>query len=251
MSENDMPRMQLGDVVEALGLLTRIPVNASGNRAVQSAWAWPIAGVIVAFLAVLTGWIATLLGVPPMLAAALTLVTQIVATGALHEDGLADCADGFWGGLDRAKRLAIMKDSRIGTYGVVVLVLSLLLRWSAITILIEQHFLLGGLVTAAALSRVPMVALMALVEPARPDGLSHSVGRPTHESLLLASAAAMAIAMLFAGFAAIPVAVIVAGLSFGTARIASQKIGGQTGDVLGASQQIAEIAALVTLVSIL
>lgn len=251
MSDNDMARLQAGDIKEAVGLLTRLPVTASGTRGARAAWAWPLAGVVVAVLAVALGWVLMLFGLPTPLVAALVLGTQVVLTGALHEDGLADCADGFWGGFDREKRLAIMKDSQIGTYGTIALILSLLIRWSAIAALIEAGWLFGGVVAAAALSRVSMVALMTLLPPARETGLSRAVGRPDKDVLALASVTAIAIAFLCAGFVTLPAILVVAGLTYGMGRLAENRINGQTGDVLGAAQQISEIGVLALLVSTL
>lgn len=244
MSKPDTPRIRIEDLTEALGLLTRIPVRASGSRGAAAAWAWPLAGALVAAIATAVGWGAMLTGLPVTLTAALVLGLQVLLTGAMHEDGLADCADGFWGGRDRDSRILIMKDSRIGTYGVVALILSLIARWSAIGVLIDQNWLLGGLVGAAVISRAAMVALMARLGPARDTGLSQNTGRPNAETLVLAAGVAGVFAILFAGFAALPAAVLAAALTFGLGRVALAKIGGQTGDVLGAAQQLAEIGAL-------
>lgn len=160
MFETDTTRMRPGDLSEAVGLLTRLPVASEGGRGVKAAWAWPVAGALVAAIAGVAGWIALAVGLPPALASALVLGLMVILTGAMHEDGLADCADGFWGGWAVECRLEIMKDSRIGTYGVIALVLSLLMRWSAIAALAEAGTLIAPLVAAAALSRFPMVALM-------------------------------------------------------------------------------------------
>lgn len=243
-------RMRPEDLAEAIGLLSRIPVTGAGRRGVRAAWAWPLAGALVATLSVALGWIALALGLPPGFVAGLVITAQVALSGAMHEDGLADCADGFWGGTDRASRLEIMKDSRIGTYGVVALVLSLLIRWSATVMLIEAGWLLGGLITAAAASRASMLVLMYMLEPATTSGLSRHVGRPDRDTVVLTLAVAAVLAMLFTGFAALPVAIIVAVLTFAVARLAQDKIGGQTGDVLGAMQQIAEIGVLGVLVAL-
>ena len=107
------------------------PLQLDGARAqarvAAAAWAWPLAGMAVGLLGAAAGGLVLWLGVAPAAAAAIAIAAQIFATGALHEDGLADSADGLWGGWDKARRLAIMKDSRIGTYGVLALVLVTLL----------------------------------------------------------------------------------------------------------------------------
>ena len=250
MAKSGGARIQSGDLARAIGLLTRLPVQTDGLRAAQSAWAWPLAGALVGVMAALAGWIALGLGLPVGLAAGLALTTQIVATGAMHEDGLADCADGFWGGHDSDQRLEIMRDSRIGTYGVIAICLSILLRWSMLAALFSAGAIVGPIIAAAALSRVPLVALMCWLKPARTGGLSASVGRPEPETLVLAAAVALLLALLFTGFAALPAAAIAALIGWGVARVALAKIQGQTGDVLGASQQLAEIGILAVLTAL-
>jgi adenosylcobinamide-GDP ribazoletransferase len=236
------------DLPLGLGLLTRLPVRvdlafatARGGRA---AWTWPMVGAI---LGAVTGGVAVLaqaLGLPAGLAAMLALATGALLTGALHEDGLADVADGLWGGHTQARRLEIMKDSRIGSYGTLALILVTLGRWSALTALLTTGAALPALIAAGALSRVPMVLIMAALPNARGSGLSHSVGAPPAATAWLALAVGLVTATLAAGWAAIGAAMAVLVISVALAALARAKIGGQTGDVLGASQQLAELAAL-------
>ena len=244
MQRSDIPH--LSDLLEALRLLTRLPLPSSeAPPRPGSAWAWPLAGALVAGLALLPAMLALPAG--PGVAAGVMIGLQAMLTGAMHEDGLADTADGFWGGWDRERRLAIMKDSHIGSYGVMALLVVTLLRWSALALLLS-----GGawaaVLAVGALSRAPMALLMAALPAARSGGLSRAVGRPGKGTALAAAALASAaliglvgpfpgIAALFAAF----VVVVVVGL------LARAKIGGQTGDVLGASQQVTEAAALATL----
>ncbi len=246
MDQYDKARIAPPDVIEALSLLTRLPVYASGERGIHAAWAWPLAGLAVGLAGAFAAWIALGLGLPVGLAAALALAAQIMATGAMHEDGLADCADGFWGGQDHAARLEIMRDSRIGTYGTLALILDVLLRWLALSYLFEAGHVWAPLLAVAVLSRIPMVAMMGWMAPARADGLSASLGAPDRETILIAAIAGMIAALLFAGHAAFPAAILAALAALATGQLARARIGGQTGDVLGASQQLAEIAALAT-----
>ncbi len=248
MAKNDNANIQSGDVAEALGLLTRFPVTADGQRGVRAAWAWPLAGGAVGLLAGFIAAVAVWAGVPPSAAAGIALTVQIMGTGAMHEDGLADCADGFWGGSDTWRRLDIMKDSAIGSFGTLALILSVMIRWSLLATLFASGSVIVPLVTAAALSRVPLVALMFTMEPARTDGLSVSVGRPSPDTFILAGTVALIVGFVFTGFATLPAAFAAGCSALVVARIAIAKIGGQTGDVLGASQQIAEIAVLLALV---
>ncbi len=216
----------------------------------------PLAGLILALPAALVlaaGWA---VGLGPFLAATLAVAVAVVATGALHEDGLADVADGFGGGATRERRLEIMRDSRIGAYGGAALVLALALRIGALATLLDRigHAAVTGLILAAALSRVAALAPMVLLAPARPGGLSASVGRPGRASLAtaLGLGAVLALGAVPLGLPLGGVALMILGAglaALGLTRLARARIGGQTGDVIGACQQVAEIAALLALVA--
>ena len=243
-----------GDLPAALGLLTRLPIKvdtkAAMERGARAAWAWPLAGLVVAVIAALSGIAALRLGLPPTIVAGLVLAVQIITTGAMHEDGLADSADGLWGGWTKPRRLEIMKDSHNGTYGVLALLLSVGLRWQALHLLISLGWLWPALILPAMLSRLPMVALLHALPAARPDGLGQSVGVPPRNTVVLATAIAVATTLLVVGPWALPLALTVGAVSLGWANIAMAKIGGQTGDILGAAQQLAEITALLTLLAL-
>ncbi|MEC7763623.1 MAG: adenosylcobinamide-GDP ribazoletransferase [Pseudomonadota bacterium] len=249
MARSD-PLATPGDIPAALALLTRLPIPADHARGARAAWAWPLAGAAVGALAALVGGVALWLGLPAPLTAALILTTQIVVTGALHEDGLADVADGFWGGFDTARRLEIMKDSRIGSYGVIALVLSLLARWAALTALIPFGGLFWALVAIGLVSRAPMAVLMAAMPNARGTGLSQTVGRPSQATATLGVILAVLGLFLCLGTDALAPILWSAFATLAAAAIAKAKIGGQTGDVLGATQQLCEIAALAALAAI-
>ena len=164
------------------------------------------------------------------------LTTLVLTTGTLHEDGLADTADGFWGGHDRARRLEIMRDSRIGSYGVIALMLSLAARWAALTALFAAGSILAPLLIAAAGSRAAMAVAMHRLRHARKDGLAQSTGRPDRGTAWLAVGIAALVALALSGaqvFALAGVAV----LTLATAvQICRRKIGGQTGDSGGDSE---------------
>lgn len=250
----DGPLLQPSDIAAALGLFSRLPVpvdtEAAQARGARAAWAWPVAGAILGALAALAGAIGLALGLGPMLTAALVIAVQVITTGAMHEDGLADAADGLWGAWDRDRRLDIMKDSRIGTYGVLALILSLVLRWSAITALISAGHLWGVLIVAGAVSRAPLPAMMGWMPNARNAGLSHSVGRPADQTIWAAFLAAGIIGIVLGGWWIFVLALTCGGTAATCAAIARAKIGGQTGDILGATQQMTEIAAFVTLAAL-
>lgn len=249
MTERDMRLAMPCDILAALGLLTRLPIKVDFARAqargARAAWAWPLAGALVGGIAGLIGLAAWALGLPPGFAAGLTLVTQVMLTGAMHEDGLADTADGLWGGYTRERRLEIMKDSAIGAYGTIALVLSLLLRFAVLSTLFAAGHALLALVAAGALSRAAMSITMSTLPNARGAGLSDSVGRPPRATAALGLGIALTLTLLITGPAAWLASALAAGLAaLALAALARAKIGGQTGDILGATQQLAEISAL-------
>jgi len=243
------PDFETQDFARALGLLSRLPVRvnpeAAAARGARAAWAFPLAGLVIGALAGLAAWAALSLGAPPGPAAALTLVAQAMLTGALHEDGLADTADGLWGGATPARRLEIMKDSRIGTFGVLALILTALARWSALSAILATGAVFAPLIGAAALSRVPMAVLMQALPPARGTGLSAAHGSPGPAAVwaVLALGALLGLATLGGAFFAAALSAALACLALAAA--ASKRIGGQTGDILGASQQLSEMAVLI------
>jgi adenosylcobinamide-GDP ribazoletransferase len=236
------------DVAAALLFSTRLPLpraaTITGTDIARASWALPVAGAIVGLIAAAVYWLARLADVPPFPAAGLTVVASLVVTGCLHEDGLADVADSF-GASARERKLEIMRDSKIGTYGACALFMSLLLRSSALASIAEPELAAPVLVAAHMAGRAGMPLFMRLVPPARADGLSVGVGTPPRASAI----AALLIGMLALGVGLGPaagvcafalIAVAFASLAWSSVR----QIGGQTGDVLGAFEQIGEIIVL-------
>lgn len=240
-----------GDIGVALVLLTRLPLprlpDTAFRRLARAAWAFPLAGLAVGLIAGAVGLLALGLGLAPAAVAGLVLAGQIALTGAMHEDGLADTADGLWGGHDPERRLEIMKDSRTGSYGVLALVLGLGLRWVALSGLIGAGFMWAPLLAAAALSRAPLPMIMTALPPARAGGLSRSVGRPGRDVSLAALTLGGAVGLVAAGLAVVLPAVGALLAVLIVAHLARTRIGGQTGDILGAAQQVAEIVLLLGL----
>jgi adenosylcobinamide-GDP ribazoletransferase len=251
-----MPSL-LADLVAALQLLTRLPVSWIGIGAPQPAltrivWAYPVVGALVGAIGGGVYWIAEGLGCPPALAALWSIAALVLATGAMHEDGLADMADGFGGGATRERKLEIMRDSRIGSYGAIALMLSLGLRAAAVALLADPLPALVGLVVSGALGRAVAVGLLALLPPARSDGLAAESGGPDRSAagagLTLAVVAALVLLPTGAALAAIAAAAIACAVLAGLAR---RQIGGHTGDVLGAGEQLGECLVLTVLVAAL
>ena len=216
----------------------------------------PLAGGLIGGIGGLALAMANALHLPPPIAAILGLAALVLATGAMHEDGLADTADGFGGGGTVARKLDIMRDSRIGSYGGVALVLSLLLRVAALGNLAGQGVLRAALVmvAVAAVSRTLGLLPLALLPPARTDGAAFAAARPSPQVLACALGLACLVGLLpmAAGLALRPLAsgFFCAGLAaWAVTGLAKRQIGGQTGDVAGAAQQMAEIAFLLAVVA--
>jgi len=254
MPARPRPLIEPHDLAAALGLLTRLPVRVKTERALArgaaSAWAWPLAGLAVWGPGAVAAAAALACGLGPGLAAGLMLALGVIVTGAMHEDGLADCCDAFWGGWDRVRRLAILKDSRVGSYAVLGLILALGLRWQALSQLMAQGSWAAPALAAAMLSRAAMAMVMATTARARPGGLSARAGRPSRATAGLAALVALGPALLLCGPAALAVLAVMAVTALATRDLAQRKIGGQTGDVLGAVQQLSEIAGLLCLAAL-
>jgi adenosylcobinamide-GDP ribazoletransferase len=237
------------EIRASLAFCTRLPLfhdtPTSSSDIGKAAWAFPIAGIVVGLIGAFVYGIAHRLGLPALPAAALSVAATLLATGCLHEDGLADTADGFGGGKTRERKLEIMRDSRIGTYGVCALVLSLLLRVGTLASFPNAHLAVWALIAAHGGARATMPALMFLLPPARSDGLSFAAGAPSGQSV----AAAALIGFVILAICLHPVrgvvtmiylAIVVALIAW----LSSRQIGGQTGDVCGALEQVSEIVIL-------
>jgi adenosylcobinamide-GDP ribazoletransferase len=191
----------------------------------------------------------SLAGVPAVIAVTLSVMLLIGLTGALHEDGLADVADGFGGGGTKAKKLAIMRDSSLGTYGALALVTSVIVRifGLAAIIAISLPAAIAAIMAVAVASRSLALAHWHALGPAREDGLAVRAGRPDWLALVVGvgiGALALVLLLPFAGgtvfFAAAVASLGVVALT----RLARHQIGGHTGDTIGAAQQIAEALLL-------
>ena len=242
--ERDSLRHLTDQFLSALALLTRLPLPDHRPAGAEAVWAWPLVGALLGLAAAILASALLACGSAPGPAAALTLAGLALMTGGLHEDGLSDTADGLIGGRSPERRLEIMKDSRIGSFGALALVLVALAAWSALTGLMANGAHWPALIAASALSRAPMVAIMAALPPARSGGLSADTGRPGLPATALALLLALIVAGLALGTAALAPLLAAAATATLLALAARRLIGGQTGDILGASQQLAFAAAL-------
>lgn len=242
-----MIRQELEYFFGALRFFTRLPVpawvphsEAQLNRASRY---FPAVGLLVGLIGGFVWLIASLFW-PKTIAILLALSATILATGAFHEDGLSDMTDGFGGGWDKERILEIMKDSRVGSFGVVVLVLTLLGRFMALVEL-PDTWVFMALIAGHAVSRFCATALLYLMDYVREDALSKAKPLATRISPLeldIAGATAL-LPCLLLPFWHLPMALLLAaGVTWLLAGFYRRWIGGYTGDCLGAVQQAAELA---------
>jgi adenosylcobinamide-GDP ribazoletransferase len=241
------------DLAVTLAFCTRLPLAQVANVAqgdiARASWAMSLAGAVVGAAAALAYAVAIRLGLPPAVAAALAIAAGMALTGAMHEDGLADTADAL-GGNDRARKLEIMHDSRLGTYGACALVLAVLLRWAALASIARPGAVVLALIAAQTAARATLPAVMAAVPPARSDGLAASFGAPPREAAVVAALIGALTLVLCLGFApGLLAAVLIGAAAFAVARLSLNAIGGHTGDVLGALEQVGEVLVLLVAVA--
>ncbi len=248
------------DLRASIFFLTRLPITVPAARLpplAAAARAFGPAGALIGAAGAAVYYGLHAIGVPASVAVAVALGALVVATGGLHEDGLADTADGFGGGHDAAQRLAIMRDSHIGSYGVIALVLAFLIRWTALTHIAAtggthaNGWLVAGVMIAVqCLSRAAMVPVLSGLPAARPDGRSAEAGHPGRATVVQAAAAGLGIfiAVLWPvvslrGMSVVALTGLVAMLA--VMRLSRRLIGGQTGDVCGSVQVACEAVMLV------
>jgi len=228
-------------------LLTRAPClpETDWGPDARVARAFPLVGAFVGLCGAVVFAAASALGIPALPAATLAVAATVLVSGALHEDGLADCADGFGGGGDRQQKLAIMRDSRIGTYGVLALVLSVTLRIGLLAAFPDPLAAAAALIGAHSLARGGLPAAMFALPPARSDGLGHAAGTPTSTDVLTAIGIGALVCLLLVGpLTAIALLFAALATTYGAMVVARRQIGGYTGDVLGLIEQLLEIVLL-------
>lgn len=246
---------RLAEAQLALMLLTRLPAGQLRHVPPMGAafWAYPLAGVLVGALSGGAGALAMLCGLPEQAAALIALGTGVLATGALHEDGLADSADAC-GGRDPAQRLAIMKDSRIGSFGVVALIIVMGLRGVLIAQIATAGpmILIASLAAIGAASRAGLPLMLATQPAARPDGLGLAAAQGgTRQGAAIATlVGAATLTVAPGGLAAAVCGALVLAVLAACARSARKHLGGITGDVLGTAQMLTETALLAAFVAI-
>lgn len=250
-----VPKGQLADdVVMGVRFFSRLPVSGRPHEKpdlARIAMALPFASLIIGIGPVLLLLIGALAQLPSLVSATLAVCASVLVTGAMAEDGLADAADGLFGGQTSEHRLEIMKDSRHGTYGVAALCLSLVLRIAIIGAMagIAPTFAAAIWLAAGLMARSGALWLSVALPPARPDGVSASAGRVTRPAFFMGAIFALILGLVFGapgaglvGFLA--AAALVAATAWGWTMLCKRMVGGQTGDLIGALQALLEIAAL-------
>ena len=259
----------LPDTLSSIRFLSRLSLGAEETKNTQlnfqkTAHTFPLAALFIALPAGLVLWICTALNLQPTICALLALLVLTITTGALHEDGLADTVDGFWGGRDVKRKLEIMRDSSIGTYGVLALLFSMALRVVLLSSIISaisgyQSVLL--FLAVASVSRFAMLGLWQALPAARTAitktkstkekgqaGLSTRYGAPDFQTFtraaILCLPAGLILIFIAAPWSFIASLLFTVLLVLGTARLCEHHIGGHTGDTLGATQQVAELGLL-------
>lgn len=240
--------VRLTGLLAAIQFLTRIPIRLRREPDVAASVPWfPVVGVLIG--AAVGGVAAGLWQVvPPLVAAAVAVVSGLLITGAFHEDGLADVADAFGGGWTIERRLEILKDSRHGSYGVAALCSSVVVRIVCIGSLPGPAAMFGSVVAAHAVARGAAVGLMGVAPLATHSGLGADYGQAaTPRRAIVGVVSGLALGAIAVGWWIGPLAVVVIASIVAVRWLAMRKIGGISGDVLGTCEQVAEMLCLVVL----
>ncbi len=251
--ENDHPGIGrwLSAPAVATMFLTRLPVRGPQVALAGAVVAFPLVGILVGALGGGAFWLAALAGLPVLACALIALAVTAIATGALHEDGLADTADGLAGHTPEDS-IRIMRDSSIGGYGVLAMIFSVGLRVAAMAAIADPLAVVLAMAAVGAVSRAAMPGAMLALPKASKTGLAAAAGKPAAVDVAFGIALAALLALALpgpAGALAIFAATAIATLAI--AILARRRLGGYTGDILGAVQQMAEITALLTLTALL
>ncbi len=255
---DDLIQQWRDDLSTALAFLTRLPLlpTPAHQNAGRLAHALRLSPVVGAFIGAIAGsfyWLGVSFGFSTLIAAVLGIVAAVLLTGGLYEDALSDMTDGFSGGWTRERKLEkTISDGSIGAHGAMVLFLTLLLRVGAMAQISAPDRVMVALIAAGALSRAMMYVAMAILPYARDTGLARDVGRPDMQQAATALGLGFVIAWLALPFGTALTAFIAAGAGgLFAALLAKRHVGGQTGDILGAVQQISELCALLILAALL
>ena len=263
-------RQGLLDLYALFGFLTRLPSPWPQQHGAPLPFPpfnrilayGPLIGTLLSLPLIGVIYLLSQIYLPAPLIAALTLVFLTLMTGGLHEDGLADCCDGFWGSYDKAKRLVIMRDSRLGSYGALGLFFTSLCRWICLNHLIQAvsfPTLAWSLMLIYGLSRSFFLPMACFLPPAKSSGLGHMSRKDTHNKIRLIANAGISLcffALLYGIFPEYWLAltgcyVLAMSVTLFWGVLCYRKIGGQTGDCLGANVILVEIACFILLLALM
>src|SRR5262249_12798803 len=235
----------------AAAFLTRLPVPfpATGGSLAQASRAFPLVGILVGGISAIVYAIAVNLGLTSLLGGGLAVAAALIVPGALHEDGLAALADGLGARGDAEARLAAMRDSHIGVFGTLALVVDILLNVIAIGALALPGDVAAALIAAHAGSRALLPLVMQHFPRARPDGLAVTAGRPTQTTAIIALMLGAIVVLLLEGICLGLAAALAACVALLLAPRSGRLLGGITGDVLGAIESLARLAILLAIVA--
>ncbi len=242
------------DIITALRFLTRIPIGRESEARsglAAAAWVFPFVGALLGGIGGAVFAAALAIGLPSLVAALIALGTIILVTGALHEDGLADTADGLGGGSTPEERLTIMRDSRIGAFGTLALIFTILMKASVLAVLADPWTAVVALIAAASLSRGVLPWLMMRLPLASETGVAAAAGAPSQRTAAVAALVGSILALVCLGptlgLLATALAVLAAWVG---AQLARRFLGGYNGDLLGAVQQATELMVLLGIVAV-
>lgn len=232
----------------ALIFFTRLPLPAlpasQADDWRRAATYFPFAGWVVGAVAAGVWWAAATV-FPPAIASGLSLAATILLTGAMHEDGFSDVCDGFGGGYTKEKILTIMQDSRVGAYALVGLVMALGLKWQTVAAL-DPVLTPWLLIVGHSVSRAASISIMATLDYARTEGKARPLAsRLAWPRVLVAALLGLAPACVLP-VSLLPALAAPLAVRFAASRYFQSRLGGYTGDCLGAAQLVAEIAFLLT-----
>jgi len=260
-AEREGPRglkARLDELIVGIAFMTRLPMPHREARIADAAWAFPIAGLIVGGVSGLVLALCLLLGLPPLFSAFAAIGISAFMTGALHEDGLSDCADGLWSAATPERRLEIMRDSRIGAFGALALIITVGMKvalLSAIVVYWGPYPAVMLLIATHTLARAGLPAVMRWIPSPSDTGLAAMAGRPTLATAAIAILFGIGVTGIALSFfpvwlpLALAAGAAAAHLKF--ALIARAKLGGVNGDALGAMEQMAEIGVLAVFAAVM
>ena len=246
------------DILAALMFLSKFPVSwekisEDPPDFSRAFWAFPLIGLFLGSISGCVTLLFSFLGLSSFVSVTIGISIGMLITGALHEDGLADSFDGLIGGNTTEQKIEIMRDSKIGTYGCIALLLNILIKIGCLTSLAEQSLWLvfSGFIVSGALGRAMIVFLRSMSDPVSDKGLSSITERTEGAVLWSALGIAFLSAIIFAPFwVAIVGFILCIIFTYFIRAYVENKLGGITGDILGATEQLSELIFLLLFASI-